>query len=37
MAKKDKQQGTGLEPCPECGAVECGTPRIPVCCESCTH
>lgn len=26
---KEKPQGTGLDPCPQCGAVECGTPRIP--------
>jgi hypothetical protein len=23
--------------CGECGGIECGTPRIPVCCEACTH
>lgn len=26
-----------LPPCPECGGVECHTPRIPVCCENCGH
>ena len=38
MAKgKEKPRGTGLEPCPECGGVECGTSRVPVCCENCGH
>ena len=37
MAKKAKKQGTGLDPCEACNGVECGTPRIPVCCEGCTH
>ncbi len=37
MAKKDKPRGQALEPCPECGGTECGTPRIPVCCEACGH
>lgn len=38
MAKgKDKAQGKQLEPCEACNGVECGTPRIPVCCGSCTH
>jgi len=23
--------------CESCNGVECGTPRIPVCCEACTH
>jgi hypothetical protein len=36
MAKK-KAQGQGLEPCPECGGVECGTPRVPACCPDCGH
>jgi hypothetical protein len=26
-----------LAPCGECNGVECGTPRVPVCCEGCTH
>jgi hypothetical protein len=26
-----------LPPCAECNGVECGTPRIRVCCEACTH
>ena len=37
MAKKDKKQGQGLQACTECGGVECGTVRIPVCCGSCSH
>jgi hypothetical protein len=37
MAKKGKQQGTGLDPCESCGGVECGSARVPLCCESCTH
>jgi hypothetical protein len=37
MAKKDKAQGTGLDPCAECGGVECGTGRIVVCCTGCSH
>jgi hypothetical protein len=37
MAKKVRQQGNDLDPCAECNGVECGTPRIPVCCEECTH
>ncbi len=37
MARKDKAQGQGLDPCTSCGGVECGTPRVPVCCTSCTH
>jgi hypothetical protein len=37
VAKKEKRQGRGLDPCKECGGVECGTPRIPVCCENCGH
>jgi hypothetical protein len=37
MAKKDKPAGQGLDPCPECGGVECGTARIPICCEVCGH
>jgi hypothetical protein len=36
MVKK-KQQGTGLDPCKACGGVECGSSRIPVCCDGCTH
>jgi hypothetical protein len=36
--KKDKrQQGAGLDPCKECGGVECGTGRIVICCTGCTH
>jgi hypothetical protein len=35
--KKTKPQGTGLDPCPECGGTECGTPRIAKCCENCGH
>jgi hypothetical protein len=35
--KKSKQQGQGLEPCKECGGVECGTSRIGICCTDCTH
>ncbi len=23
--------------CTECNGVECGTPRVAVCCEACTH
>jgi hypothetical protein len=23
--------------CEVCNGTECGTPRIPVCCEACTH
>jgi hypothetical protein len=34
---KPKQQGQGLAPCPECGGVECGSGRVPVCCEACGH
>ncbi len=26
-----------LAPCGHCGGADCGTPRIPVCCTSCTH
>jgi hypothetical protein len=26
-----------LAPCEVCNGVECGTPRIAVCCENCTH
>jgi hypothetical protein len=26
-----------LPPCEICGGVECGTPRVPVCCEACSH
>ncbi len=37
MAKKDKAQGQGLDPCAECNGTECGTPRVPVCCEACRH
>ena len=37
MAKKDKAAGRGLDPCPECGGTECGTPPDPVCCGSCGH
>ena len=37
MAKKQKPQGTGLGPCPACSGTECGTPRVPVCCEACGH
>jgi len=38
MAKaKEKPQGRGLDPCPECGGTECGTPRIVKCCETCGH
>jgi hypothetical protein len=37
MAKKDKAQGTGLDPCTSCNGTECGTPRVAVCCESCSH
>jgi len=36
MAKK-KQQGQALDPCRKCGGTECGTARIPVCCDSCSH
>ena len=24
-------------PCLNCNGVDCGTPRVPVCCEACTH
>jgi hypothetical protein len=34
---KSKPQGADLEPCAECNGTECGTPRIPVCCENCGH
>jgi hypothetical protein len=38
-AKKPRTDSTVLhdDPCGECGGRECGTPRVPVCCESCTH
>ena len=26
-----------LSPCGTCNGVDCGTPRVPVCCGSCTH
>jgi hypothetical protein len=35
MAAK-KKTPTG-EPCETCGGVECGSSRVPVCCDSCTH
>ena len=35
MTKKSKQQGQGLEPCEACNGAECGTARVPVCCEAC--
>jgi len=34
---KEKPAGTGLDPCKTCGGFECGTGRIPVCCEACGH
>jgi hypothetical protein len=34
MAKKKTATG---DPCEACGGVECGTPRVLVCCEGCTH
>ncbi len=37
MAKKEKPQGTGLDPCKVCGGTECGTSRIVICCTDCTH
>ena len=37
MAKKDKATGRGLDPCPQCNGAECGTARVPVCCEACGH
>jgi len=42
MAAKKAAQAPGpfLPPCPECeacGGQECGTPRVAVCCEACTH
>jgi hypothetical protein len=36
MTAKPKKTPAG-EPCEACGGVECGTARVPVCCESCTH
>ena len=35
--KKTRIVGAGLDPCEACGGVECGTLRIQVCCEACTH
>jgi hypothetical protein len=26
-----------LPPCGNCNGVDCGTRRVPVCCEACTH
>jgi len=40
MARKQAEARDAAVPAPECGAcggVECGTPRVPVCCEGCTH
>jgi hypothetical protein len=37
---KGKSKEPVLPPGPECeacGGRECGTPRVPVCCENCTH
>jgi hypothetical protein len=33
-AKKKTPAG---QPCEECGGVECGTSRVPVCCSECSH
>jgi hypothetical protein len=38
MAKRRvKPVGSTLDACEVCNGTECGTPRIPVCCDSCTH
>jgi hypothetical protein len=36
MTAKQKKTPAG-QPCESCGGVECGTARVPVCCDSCTH
>jgi hypothetical protein len=39
FARRQEAEGPTalLDPCGECGGVECGIARVPVCCDSCTH
>jgi hypothetical protein len=32
-----KKKTAAGDPCESCGGAECGTGRIPVCCDACSH
>jgi hypothetical protein len=33
----DNETALPLPPCGHCGGVDCGVPRVVLCCTSCTH
>jgi hypothetical protein len=38
MARKQARDTAVPAPaCEACNGIECGTPRVPLCCEGCTH